>query len=261
MNEKDKGQNKEINNPSLFFWNGTDSYSYTFKKVEKILTALYLVTNLISDTEPLKWKIRKLGHDILSLTGTLKDRFGAQYDEVIRSFNSLVMEMVSLLEIGYISGLMSFMNAHIIKDELIKLVKEIIENQDRSTYSKSFLFDESFFDITKKTGVHESSQRQKSTKELVSKTTQRVDDKEHKRQFGHRHGSPHADTLEKRENRRKVILDLIKKNNNVTVKDVSGLIKDCSEKTLQRELLALVSEGVLEKVGERRWSRYSLSKT
>jgi hypothetical protein len=42
------------------------------------------------------------------------------------------------------------------------------------------------------------------------------------------------------------------------VKDVSAVVKDCSEKTLQRELLALVAQGVLKKEGERRWSSYVL---
>ena len=44
----------------------------------------------------------------------------------------------------------------------------------------------------------------------------------------------------------------------MTSKDFSFFVKDCSEKTIQRQLLDLVKEGVLKKDGERRWSRYSL---
>jgi hypothetical protein len=36
------------------------------------------------------------------------------------------------------------------------------------------------------------------------------------------------------------------------------MIKDCSEKTIQRELIVLVSEKVVKKEGERRWSVYSI---
>jgi hypothetical protein len=32
----------------------------------------------------------------------------------------------------------------------------------------------------------------------------------------------------------------------------------CSEKTLQRELVSMVKNGVLDKMGEKRWSRYFL---
>ena len=43
------------------------------------------------------------------------------------------------------------------------------------------------------------------------------------------------------------------------IKDVSPLISGCSEKTIQRELLAMVYAGILRKMGEKRWSRYSLA--
>ena len=36
------------------------------------------------------------------------------------------------------------------------------------------------------------------------------------------------------------------------------MLKDVSEKTVQRELFALVKEGVLKKEGEKRWSVYKL---
>ena len=42
------------------------------------------------------------------------------------------------------------------------------------------------------------------------------------------------------------------------IKEVSNIVPDVSEKTIQRELLNLVSEGVLKKTGEKRWSKYSL---
>jgi hypothetical protein len=58
--------------------------------------------------------------------------------------------------------------------------------------------------------------------------------------------------------RRATILGLLQKKDKITVKDVSLVIKDCSEKTIQRELAALVAQGVLKREGERRWSTYSL---
>jgi hypothetical protein len=42
------------------------------------------------------------------------------------------------------------------------------------------------------------------------------------------------------------------------MKDFVKVIPECSEKTIQRELLDLVGKGVLKKEGERRWSTYSL---
>jgi len=64
---------------------------------------------------------------------------------------------------------------------------------------------------------------------------------------------------EVQKDRRATILGLVQKKDRITVKDVANVIKDCSDKTIQRELLALVKQGVLKKEGERRWSTYSLA--
>ena len=58
-------------------------------------------------------------------------------------------------------------------------------------------------------------------------------------------------------NRRDSILLSMEKGKEYSVKDISSFVTDCSEKTIQRELLSLVSLGTLGKTGERRWSKYS----
>ena len=58
--------------------------------------------------------------------------------------------------------------------------------------------------------------------------------------------------------RRNDVLNIIRAKKKVSIKDISQLLKDMSEKTIQRELAALISEGVLIKEGEKRWSTYRL---
>ena len=62
----------------------------------------------------------------------------------------------------------------------------------------------------------------------------------------------------KKTNRQEQIIGLLKEKSGLTIKDFSSLIKDCSEKTIQRELIDLIRTGVVIKEGERRWSKYSL---
>lgn len=58
--------------------------------------------------------------------------------------------------------------------------------------------------------------------------------------------------------RRATVLGLFGKSGSaLTVKDVAKALSGVSEKTAQRELAALVDEGVLKRTGERRWSVYS----
>lgn len=45
-----------------------------------------------------------------------------------------------------------------------------------------------------------------------------------------------------------------------TIKDIAEVITDVSEKTIQRELNGLIEKGQVIRQGERRWSRYSVSK-
>ena len=45
-----------------------------------------------------------------------------------------------------------------------------------------------------------------------------------------------------------------------TVKDISEVITDVSEKTIQRELNSLIEKGQVLREGERRWSKYSVKK-
>ena len=53
-----------------------------------------------------------------------------------------------------------------------------------------------------------------------------------------------------------LILDFVKKGNGVSIKDIARVVRGCSEKTIQRELATLISQGLIERRGERRWSIY-----
>ncbi|MDE2071296.1 MAG: hypothetical protein KGI70_01010 [Patescibacteria group bacterium] len=56
--------------------------------------------------------------------------------------------------------------------------------------------------------------------------------------------------------RAKKILDIVRKNKSVSIKDIAGEVRGCSEKTLQREIATLIEARLVRKVGERRWTLY-----
>lgn len=57
--------------------------------------------------------------------------------------------------------------------------------------------------------------------------------------------------------RMSLILSFIRKQKSVSIKDIAKVVRGCSEKTIQRELTALINQGLVRKVGERRWSLYT----
>ena len=56
--------------------------------------------------------------------------------------------------------------------------------------------------------------------------------------------------------RMSLILDLVRKRKSLSIKEIAGVIRGCSEKTIQRELNILIEKGLIRREGERRWSLY-----
>jgi len=67
-----------------------------------------------------------------------------------------------------------------------------------------------------------------------------------------------SDTAE-RSSRKETIMAVLKEKGPSYIKDISTVIRDVSEKTIQRELQNLVSDGRVERSGERRWTTYALT--
>lgn len=55
------------------------------------------------------------------------------------------------------------------------------------------------------------------------------------------------------------ILSVIKGTEGISIKGISAVVRDCSEKTIQRELGTLIAEGLVVREGERRWSIYRVA--
>ncbi len=60
----------------------------------------------------------------------------------------------------------------------------------------------------------------------------------------------------KGQDRSTVILDVVRKSNGISIKDIVRVVQGCSDKTVQRELNALIKRGLVIREGERRWSTY-----
>ena len=68
-----------------------------------------------------------------------------------------------------------------------------------------------------------------------------------------------SDSINKRQDsRRNEILRLLS-STPITIKDISEKVLGCSEKTIQRELNSMLDDNVIERVGEKRWSKYKLA--
>lgn len=237
-NQKDTNNNNPIN--------------FLHNKIDKLTQGVYLVSSLLSDNEPLKWKIRDKSLSLLELIKDIKVDKGSDYLGEYVLYKNLDLELVndninsiqSLLELAMKAGNISSMNMAIISAEYGKL-KELIKQIASQSMSRFVLsgYEESF---TKLPLVDDKRQVLGQNKEQYSKpiTSKIKDNKE---------------TINKTNNsRQQTICNYLKGKSWVSIKDISTSVSDCSLKTIQRELSDMVNKGLLRKKGDRRWSRYTL---
>ncbi|MFZ2523545.1 MAG: DeoR family transcriptional regulator [Minisyncoccia bacterium] len=244
---QDTSQENQRNKPSL-----ADSSPFVFllKKTEKIASAIYLMTNHFSDNEPLKRSLRDKSANLVSFMIGYKDLNGIQFVGFKKDVENRVIEIVSLLEISLNVGLISRMNFIIVQDEFVKLVGTIKSSpMPYAGASELDAINEGYFNV----GGY-MAQSKSPSENSSSKHGHITNILEHKRNEVSIGGSPEF----KKNSRQNIILSIIRKKGEITIKDVSDVIKNCSEKTIQRELISLVSAGLIKRSGERRWSKYSI---
>jgi hypothetical protein len=271
-----KGLNVPNNNNSLAIFKD-NKFNYLYQKSDRIVTAIYLVTNFMSPEEPLKWQIRKSLLQMLDSIMELGNASMSDMDSIIRDISTKLFQIITLFDVAYRSGFISHMNYEIISAELANLASLVSEYDEENNLSKSQIIKMEHFSVTQelikdgRNNTVETSLKDiykghntKRQDNVFYKNNTTVKTNQNKRQSGVLMNNSNATKQKKTRvntNRRDQIISIIKQKGEVSVKDISDVIKDTSEKTLQRELIAMVSDNVLKKTGERRWSRYSMNKT
>ncbi len=220
--------------------------SDTNTKYQKIASATYLITGFFSDLEPLKWKLRSTATDLVG--ESVKDKY------------SLIREMHALFGVAKSANLVSDTNHEILSHELSKLTQEVqlplslapsVEEkreekvgQPQLTQAPAQAEPESVKDKIIDKYLPEVKPEVMVSKFLPKETGLL-------KEFGV--------VSVKKNSRQSVIIGILKRKKEIMIKDVSPLISGCSEKTIQRELSAMVAAGVLRRIGDKRWSRYTLA--
>jgi len=219
------------------------------KKAEKMTAAVYFVTDLLSEREPLKWSLRDrclgLFANVLS--------FGSKKSVAILKAD--VSDILSLLYVARSARVLSEMNGRLLEDvcrELRSLLDEV-ENKTKLT--------DSLFDVPR-------PQRQSFTKDqeqrgdLYETSTSLYDMSFKSSSASAPQQRPSKQTQQKSgspvHKRKEQIVNVLKVKGTATIGDIKKVIEGVSDKTLQRDVTSLVEEGVLTKEGDRRWTTYSL---
>ena len=206
--------------------------SFIKSRLEKLATAVFMVTNYIDSTEPLRTNLRKLVLDIIS-----------ERQDDLNDLSDRVDRVLSVIKIGNTVGLISETSAQILISEFEKLKNSLEINLPDTL--------KSIFEIPDVQRRETPPPNLPLTKGEVPKPA---------RPAGGAEGviPPLIRGRTGGGEYRQKILDFIKEKGSVSVKDVATVVTDCSEKTIQRELAFLVDQSVLHRVGQKRWARYLL---
>lgn len=215
-------------------------FVYARKKTERMTTALYLVTELLPESEPLRWELRKACMSLLRTLSPLIPR-AVRSDEIL-SIKGGVAELESLIEIARSTKLFSNMNADLLCKTCGDITSLCTEMDDGLELKPDMLDAGTLSDIKLSDTV------QKRTSYRTSLYDTNMSDRNKKRTVS-------KNAVEKRRER---IIDLLRERGTATVSDIKEVVSGVSGKTLQRDLGELVEEGILGRKGRRRWTTYSL---
>lgn len=237
---------------------------FIYKKAERLAKAIHMITPAFSESVSLKNRIDAIAVGIVdsAILTSLAARTALSRE---------LLALSSILSIARTGGILSAMNTEIITREAHLLLQEVAdyeeprlfldEAQTLSSISKISISKRSIYKKTEKTLLHKDISRNNikdKTKDRIKhsiKDSEKVSEKDNIKNIKDKMQESKSAPIKERS---EAVLAIIKSKGKATIKDISTMIRDVSEKTIQRELLSLIAHNIISKNGERRWSTYSI---
>jgi len=246
-----------------------------YTKTNKLITALYMVTDTMEKEEPIRLKLRTLGVETLSdITSLSKGN--------LDNLEKKISIILSFLNIAFDLRMISEMNCNILTKEFIELKQSLKEltvrnhlwleefinssSPDKGRIEEGFLGGNSTKagplsgpSSSTRIGVQKGSTLMQALSRVGGKTLSDIKNKSNAKSRIEGH-----DNFEILKNKRRELISKIIKGklNGASIKDIVLAIKGSGEvigeKTLQRELVSMVSDKILYRTGSKRWSLYFL---
>ncbi len=216
-----------------------DYYIGIYKKTEKIACAVFLITDNKKDIEG--------AFDIVSDTRrAAKDALLSVIDGVSSPVEKAYMEIKHAVRmlVRLRSMLHLLVAAHVVKNDLMDVLVREIDLVIQNIYELEQKYrGQALAASTEYQPQYLEHQKVKKPSRILERSVGSVSLVSSQATSG---------------GRRESILSIIRVRKVVSIKDISDAITDCSEKTIQRELLDMIADNIIVREGERRWSRYRL---
>lgn len=219
---------------------------FIYKKAERLAKAIHLITPAFADSTSLKDRVGAIAIGLVD-AATLPPAAARA------ALSRELLTLSSVLAIARTGGFLSPMNADLITREAQSLLSEV------AAYEEPRLF---LDEAPTLAGIAKQASSSGGVSATRAPARRSAPSPRAKSANAQGHLKDIKDTIlsdNRIKDRREAILSVIRKKGKASIKDISTVLRDVSEKTVQRELLTLINEGAVTKQGVRRWSTYFLA--
>ena len=214
-----------------------------YKRAERVIAAVFLLTNHIESTELLRADTRQTASSFLTQILELRDEMRSVGSLRVIRFQASIRLLISEIKILSIAGYISVQNAEIVSGAIDEL-GTFVQLAQKSHLSESVI-------ISRESLVDSATSVKGHSKDI--RDTIRIKDN-----ISLRDSSSGLAKSGSRGPRGTNIMNVLKTGGELSIRDIASNLPEYGEKTIQRELVLLISEGLVAKTGSKRWSRYSL---
>ncbi len=211
-------------------------YQYIFKKTEKIVSVTFYIINNIDFDKKSETQISNLASK-----AHLVHEHSLRSLEAKQSSGREVLEQFTQALIGLDSTFRIALAMQLITPEILSVVSGEIDTVIRGLSSYMGV---DTFDFRSSSELNQPTKTQSIKAPTVSRSQSQ--------------SAVAPATQAAASDRRERIKTILEAKGEATIKDISEIITDCSEKTIQRELNTMIDENLVKRQGERRWSKYSI---
>lgn len=224
-----------------------------YRRAERLVAALHLLTNHVSADEPVRSALRKDSLQLLARLMTVRDEMRVANSSKARSVYASLREIISLVRVLSISGHISIQNA----DVLIEALDELggaLRSSERTPLSENVLLEKEDFSLSAGSLVRSPFLAPaRRVKDISDKLIQK--DNMSKKDEAVSDTSSGVDSLNARS---EAVLEVLRGQGALGIRDIASHLPEYSEKMIQRELATLALKKRVQKTGAKRWSRYSI---
>jgi hypothetical protein len=218
-----------------------------YRRAERLASAIVLLTNHIDDREPLKLEARKSSLEILSNILAIRDEMRSPNSPEVNDLKMSVRKVISIVRLLGISGHVSFQNAEIVVEALDELLSFISASRRSNLSETVSISREDLIDIRESQRFIQERTTDKTIKNVV----------ETRETFSTSISGDKKSEFSPMSTRSQAILEVLRIQGELGIRDVASNLPEYSEKMIQRELADLVTAGRVKKTGLKRWSRYT----